>query len=214
MGGCTLDHLVVAADTLERGVAHVERCLGVACRPGGRHPGMGTHNALLHLGTDTYLEVIAIDPGAPAPEQPRWFGLDDPALQAALAARPRLLTWVARSDDLDATLAACVHDAGTPRPMRRGELHWRIAFPTDGHLVEGGLVPPLIEWGEGVAHPAGRLPDEGLRLERLVGLHPRPQRVRELLEAPAPGHVLEIETGEPAGLRAAIRTPHGTRWLE
>lgn len=208
------DHLVVAADTLERGVAHVRACLGIECTPGGHHPAMGTHNALLGLGAARYLEVIAIDPGADPPDAPRWFALDDPAVQAALAERPRLLTWVARSTDVATTVAACRHDAGRPRPMQRGELHWRIAFPADGHLVEGGLVPPLIEWGEGVAHPADRLPDEGLRLERLVGVHPRPQRVRALLEAPAPGHVLEIETGEPAGLRAAIRTPHGTRWLE
>ena len=31
---------------------------------GGRHPHMGTHNRLLSLGPDLYLEVIAVDPDA------------------------------------------------------------------------------------------------------------------------------------------------------
>ena len=217
MAACGFDHLVVAADTLERGVAHVERCVGAACRPGGRHPRMGTHNALLHLGPATYLEVIAIDPAAPPPEQPRWFGLDDPAVQAALAERPRLLTWVARSEDLDAAIAACVHDAGTPRAMTRGDLHWRIAFPDDGALVAGGLVPPLIEWGADTRHPASRLPDVGVRLEQLTGRHRAPGWVRERLAALGLADTLALEIAQPGAgprLAADLRTPRGTRRLE
>lgn len=211
------DHLVVAADRLDRGIAHVERCLGVRCVPGGRHPGLGTHNALLGLGHDRYIEVIAIDPQAKAPATPRWFGLDDPAIQAALLERPRLLAWVARGDDLDAAVAACVHDAGQPRPMQRDDLHWRIAFPDDGALIEYGLVPPLIEWGSGVRHPARRLPDAGLRLRTLHGSHPDPARVRERLAPLSLTDVLTLEagrTGEAARLQAGIETPDGLRWLD
>jgi hypothetical protein len=43
-----------------------------------------------------YLEIIAIDPDGVAPPHPRWFGLDEPALQRALEAGPRLIHWVAR----------------------------------------------------------------------------------------------------------------------
>ena len=211
------DHLVVAADTLERGTAHVEHCLGVRCVPGGRHPKPGTHNALLALDGDRYIEVIAIDPRAKAPATPRWFGLDDPAVQAALRERPSLLTWVARSDDLDAAAAACVHDPGPPRPMQRDELHWRIAVPNDGALIEEGLVPPLIEWGSGVRHPAQRLPDNGLRLRSLHGVHPDPERVRQCLAPLSLNDVLVLEAGctdEPARLQAEIETPQGLRWLD
>ena len=214
MVACSLDHLVVAADTLERGVAHVERCLGVACRPGGQHPGMGTHNALLHLGPATYLEIIAIDPAAPAPQWPRWFGLDDAEVRAALEARPRLLTWVARSDALDAALAACTHDAGEARPMSRGELRWRIGFPGDGALVCGGLVPPLIEWGAGTTHPAERLPDVGVRLERLAAAHPEPEAVRAHLAPLGLADGLALQPGAEARVMAELRTPDGVRRLE
>jgi hypothetical protein len=208
------DHLVVAADTLERGIAHVERCLGATCVRGGRHPKLGTHNALLGLGDRRYLEVIAIDPDADPPATPRWFGLDDPAIQAALRERPRLLTWVARGDDLDAAVAACVHDAGAPRPMQRDDLHWRIAFPADGALVESGLVPPLIEWGSGVRHPASRLPDAGLRLHALHGVHPDPERVGERLAPLSLRDTLIRESGDKACLQAAIETPDRLRWLD
>ena len=85
-----VDHLVVAAATLEQGVAWCEARLGVTPGPGGRHVLFGTHNRLLKIATpvfsDAYLEIIAIDPEAPPQRRPRWFGLDDPALQQQLAA--------------------------------------------------------------------------------------------------------------------------------
>jgi hypothetical protein len=40
-----LDHLTVAALTLDEGVEHVRRSLGVM-PPGGAHPLMGTHKSL------------------------------------------------------------------------------------------------------------------------------------------------------------------------
>ena len=46
----SLDHLTVAALTLEEGVAHVQRALGVVMPRGGSHPLMGTHNHLMQLG--------------------------------------------------------------------------------------------------------------------------------------------------------------------
>jgi hypothetical protein len=63
--------LVVAAPTLEAGAAWVADRLGAACRPGGAHTRMGTHNVLLRFGPAIYLEVIAIDPATAPPDRPR-----------------------------------------------------------------------------------------------------------------------------------------------
>ena len=66
-----VDHLIVAAPSLDAGVAWCERTLGVTPGPGGQHPQMGTHNRLLKIASDAYpqayLEIIAIDPAAPHP---------------------------------------------------------------------------------------------------------------------------------------------------
>src|SRR4051812_23817798 len=91
-----LDHLVLAAADLAQGVSFVADRLGVRAPAGGRHAVMGTHNALVRLGRDVYLEIIAIDPEAPAPARARWFGLDEPRMRRRLAEQPRIVTWVAR----------------------------------------------------------------------------------------------------------------------
>jgi hypothetical protein len=96
-----LDHLVVAARSLEAGVRWCEDTLGIAPGPGGVHPLMGTHNRLFSIASErfanAYFEIIAIDPAAPPPRRARWFGMD--ALD--LSAGPRLIHWVARTARLD-----------------------------------------------------------------------------------------------------------------
>ena len=66
MHAARIDHLVIAARTLDEGVRWCEATLGVAPGPGGTHPLMGTHNRLLSIASDefaqAYLEIIAIDP--------------------------------------------------------------------------------------------------------------------------------------------------------
>src|SRR3954447_8836016 len=102
-----IDHLVVSAPTLAAGAAWARSAIGADPRPGGRHVRMGTHNLLLGLGPDAYLEVIATDPAAPPPGRPRWFGLDDLAPDAA----PRLAAWVIRTVDVGTVAAA------SPEPL-------------------------------------------------------------------------------------------------
>ena len=101
---------------------------------------MGTHNALLKLGTRSYLEVIAIDPDGAAPNRPRWFSLDEPEMQAQLAESPRLITWAVRCESL-ANACARVPDLGEILSMNRDDLHWKIAVPENGTLPWGGVLP-------------------------------------------------------------------------
>ena len=103
----TLDHLAISATDLASGVAHVESVLGVALAGGGEHAHMSTHNRLLHLG-DIYLEVIAINPAAPAPAWPRALW---PALSAA---RPVCLSRVVGAGQYPAVAGKSGHAAARP----------------------------------------------------------------------------------------------------
>jgi len=189
----TFDHLAVSCDRLADGVAHVEAALGVALAPGGAHAAMGTHNRLLSLGPREYLEVIAIDPDAPRPAQPRWFDLD------SFNGAPRVTNWICRGDDLDAALAAAPEGAGEPWDLARGDLKWRMAVPRDGKLPFDTCFPALIEW-QGAGHPAPRLPDHGIRQARLDLVHPAAAALREALAALIADDRLSIREGAAPAL--------------
>ena len=190
-------------------MAWVEATLGVPMEAGGRHPTMGTHNTLLRLSDSSYLEVIAIDPDAPRPSWPRWFGLD----MLASDDQPRLSTWVARVTDIDRDASASAEPLGAVHEMSRGSFSWRITVREDGRLLLGGIIPALIAWSSG--HPALGLTDQGCRLVRLDGRHPDAERVGRALRA-LDLHDLDLAAsapGEPAGLSATIETPTGLRVL-
>ena len=180
-----IDHLVIAARTLDEGASWVESKLGVAPVPGGKHPVMGTHNRLLFIGPGTFLEVIAVDPDAPAPDRPRWFDLDDPAMIVQLARSPALIHWVERTADIDAALRQQAEPVEV-LSLARANYRWRIGVPRDGRRPGGGTLPTLIQWDAGL-HPADSLPDTGVRLERF--------------------------THEGGGLAATFSTPSGTRTI-
>lgn len=208
---CRIDHLVVTARDLATGVAWLEQELGVTASGGGRHPRMATHNKLLRIGENFYLEVIAPDPAAPAPGRARWFGLD----RLGDDAPPALRTWVARAEGIASSLASSTEDLGQVEPMSRGDLNWLISITPDGSLPLGGVAPALIEWPQGV-HPARSLPDCGCRLLSLELHHPQPSRVSALLDSidvVEPGVELSVRMSGAPGLVARLATPGGVKTL-
>jgi hypothetical protein len=206
-----IDHLVVVARTLAQGVAWAEATFGARPAPGGRHALMGTHNRLFGLAApaDAYLEIIAVDPDAPPPARSRWFGIDEPALRAAVREAPRLVHFVARCDDVEAQrrdLIAAGFDPGpvlaAERETPHGTLRWRITVPDDGRPLAGGALPTLIEWRG--RHPAASLPPSGLALERLTlrGVPPQAAaalRLQGVAWAAPPGPALEARLATPLG---------------
>lgn len=206
-----LDHLVFAAPSLEAGMAWVHANLGVAMQRGGRHPAMGTHNALLRLGDRCYLEVIAIDPDAPAPDRPRWFSLDARTEEG----QPRLRGWVASTTDIHAASAVMGPAFGSIESMSRDAFAWRITIPPDGSMPFSGVAPMIIQWDAGL-HPCVQLEDRGCSLLALEGFHPDAGFLRERLSSMglSDGFVVSMpEPGEAPYLVAHLRTPSGPRRL-
>lgn len=203
---CSIDHLTITTPTLEEGAAFVRQALGVDMQAGGEHPRMGTHNLLLRLGEAVYMEVIAVNPHAPAPARPRWFGLD--ALVPGTS--PSLATWVARTPDIQAAAAQSTEPLGVIESMNRGAFNWLMTIPANGCLPLSGVAPTLIEWQRG-GHPCDHLAPQGLWLERLELHHPQPRHLTQLLEALRfECRDVTISEGAPR-LVAHIRTPLGLR---
>lgn len=211
MASAYLDHLVLAAHSLTQGTEYLREKLGVEPQEGGQHASQGTHNKLLQLNPGCYLEVIAIDPDGNRPSNPRWFNLDSRKLNEKLLERPRLITWVARTDDIHTLVQLCKIDIGQVRPMCRGQLSWKMTFTSDGSLVLGGLVPPLIEWKTD-KHPSISLDKSDCRLVKLEGFHSCPLLVQEVVKSLGLEKEILINPADIKGeekLKAHIETPTG-----
>ncbi|MDQ1186147.1 VOC family protein [Agrobacterium larrymoorei] len=208
-----LDHLAIIAPSLEAGADYVRATLGVDMPQGGKHPQMGTHNRLLRLGTDVFLEVIAVDPEAEPPKRRRWFGLDDSvAVQAAWDEGWRLGGWVTRTSDFAGVLARHGDLLGRQETVSRGDREWLFAVADDGSLPCGGVAPSVMDWGVR-GNPAPSMPDLGFQLKNFHIQHPEAAMVGKLyadLEIIDPPTVIE---GEHFRYYAEIDTPNGVKLI-
>jgi glyoxalase-like protein len=176
----SVDHLVYATPDLDRGMREIEQLTGVTPTLGGQHPGRGTRNALIALGGDAYLEIVAPDPGQPPPTTARWLGVDE-------VTSSRLTTWAAKSHDPSALRTHAVERGVTIGDVRSGErqradglrLSWQLTNPDP--LVADGLIPFFIDWGES-PHPS-RSAAHGATLVALHLEHPDVAYIERLLRA-------------------------------
>ena len=217
-----VDHLVVLAADLASGVDWCERKLGITPTAGGEHPLMGTHNRIFNISSPAhpraYLEIIAINPGAPkaiSTSARRWFDMDDANLQAEVAQHgPQLIHWVASVPDVAAActaLSALDMDRGAvitaSRPTPRGLLQWQITVRGDGARLMDGCLPTLIQWG--AAHPCDSLPASGVQLQRLALQHPQPATLQAACDAIGVGPRVAVAAGNAPGLTGQLTTPLG-----
>jgi hypothetical protein len=172
-----IDHLLWAVPELDDGVAEMQARFGVRADGGGQHLGQGTHNKLLALGPNTYLEIIAPDPAQPEPSGPRPYGVDG-------IVQSGLVGWAVACDDIELAVGqarAAGFDPGNVMDGHRRTadgttLRWRLT----GNAQTAGVVPFLISWGD-TPHPAASAP-RGLRLESLYIEHPDPESFGKLLQ--------------------------------
>ena len=227
-----IDHLVVMAASLDQGVQWCEDTLGITPGPGGEHEKYGTHNRLFKIASPqfplAYFEIIAINPQAVIPKRaqvPRWFDMDDAALQKAVAQGPRLIHFVSSTNDVKAARhvlrtqgierGQVVHAS---RKSSKGTLNWQITVREDGERLFNGCLPTLIQWGKPEAteplrlHPRNSLPRSGVTLQSLTVSHPSGAKLQAAFDAIGLADIA-IETG-PANLVASLQTPKGLVQLQ
>ncbi len=208
-----LDHLAIIAPSLEIGATYVRDRLGIDIPKGGKHPQMGTHNLLLRLSDEVFLEVIAIDPSVEQPGRPRWFGLDDTdAVRSAWDEGRRLRSWVAQTRDLDTVLVRHGGLLGQKTRISRGDRSWLFAVPSDGSLPVDGIAPSVMDW-EDRGSPAPTMIDLGVKLRSFEIEHPNPSRVTELYRQLEAINAPHVRGGSNFRYRAMIETPSGIKEL-
>jgi len=173
------DHILLGASDLDLGIRWVEERTGVRAKFGGSHPGGGTRNALLSLGAEHYLEIIAPDPA-------QANASDERGLQELSA--PHIIQWAVHTEDI-AAAKSMVEAAGIktvgPQPGSRQRpdgkvLRWQAL----GIEKTTPLVPFFIQWEAGSPHPSSDSPTLGT----VKSLHfetPQPDDLHRVLHAAA-----------------------------
>jgi hypothetical protein len=199
-----LDHILIGSPDLEKGVAFIEEHTGVRAAFGGVHPGAGTQNALLSLGKNRYLEIIAPDPKqSPTLDTRNLRKLEEPVL----------VGWAQHPGDIEA-FAQRLKSEGVevigPKPGSRKRpdgrvLNWKtLALKDDA----GGLFPFFIEWGAGTIHPSVDAP-QGCSLEVFEAITREQDLVQTRHRAGQLNLDLKITPGRTPHLHAIVAGPKG-----
>jgi len=209
------DHVLVAVADLEAGAHWIESEYGLRAVPGGRHPGAGTANMIVPLGS-AYLELIGVVDAEEAGRSPTSV-----RITRALAEGRRFAAWAARTDNLDALrgqLLAAGWQLEAPRQGSRVRrdgvmLRWRTQFLAPAG--EPSVLPFVIEWSVPRGMHPGEMADDhpsraqGIRSVRLGDPDPAAaaDRLRSALGA---GLNAPVERAATSGVVAVeIDTPKG-----
>jgi hypothetical protein len=195
-----IDHIILGVHDLDVAARLVRDAYGLDSLAGGKHPGLGTANRIVPLGS-SYLELLTVVDEAEARRTHRGQELIE-----AIMAGDRLLDWAIRVDDIDelSRRTGLVPEPGSRITPDGKQLGWRTLRPR-----ETGL-PFFIQWAKGTAHPGESSARHHSRPDGVawVEVGGDPDRLRTWL---GDGEELPVRFVEgPAGLLAAgIATADG-----
>lgn len=196
-----IDHILIGVPDLDRTLDELAKTLGVRPVYGGKHPG-GTHNALLSLGTRTYLEFIALQPGV--------AGANIGMGELVGLTKPVPIGWAVGAPSVTSLTASLAHsdfalsepDAGSRVTPSGGILKWQSL-----HLVSDPAAALFfIIWAPDTHHPSATSP-QGCRLVGFQVTTPDSKRLRALcstLNLP-----VEILDGPRVRFSVALDCPKG-----
>ena len=198
-----VDHVILGINDLQKGIEELERRTGVRAAFGGAHPGRGTQNALLSLGGNHYLEILA-----PNPEEKGSKGTEE--LLDLTSLKP--VGWAVHTNDmadLQQTLRSHGAQTGEIRPGARNRPEGtRLAWKTLEYTAPlSPLLPFFIEWDPASAHPSTTSP-QGCRLTGLILEDPNPATVRDALRAAGVG--VEVREGRESRIHISLDCSKGT----
>lgn len=198
-----IDHLILGVSDLDDGVSQFQRLTGVRPVIGGKHPGRGTQNALVSLGSHEYLEIIAPVPGAELADE-----------FAALPSMKDLtpIGWAVSSSDIARTAQRLNHggyETSAPQAGSRvrpdgTRLEWKSLDISKPSMK----VPPFfIQWGKSSLHPSMTSPD-GCTLSSLQLAESPSEPLRNLVLKL--GLDVRVSEGGESVMSLKLRCPSGS----
>ena len=128
-----LDHIVLGAFSLEEGTEFVENKLQTKLSNIGYHKDLGTHNRVIRISDEVYLEVIAIDPQTRSLKNRKCFNLDNSKLQSKLKKSPQIIGYVIENDDV-----SILKYYDPFFEASRASYRWHFAMPTyKNNILDG-----------------------------------------------------------------------------
>jgi Glyoxalase-like domain len=202
-----VDHVVVAIRSLDEGVAAFERLTGVKPVLGGKHPKRGTENALVSLGGNTYVEVIA--PQKEAKLSP----LDEPMRELT---ELTIIGWAIGVSSAEDAHARIVKAAMTPSPITGGSrvtpAGTTLQWDTFGLLTpQIDVAPFFIHWRDGTPHPSTTSP-KGCTLSKVEVQDPAAADLSKIMIALGVAGV--TVTDAPSAIRVSLACPKGAVTLK
>ena len=145
-----IDHIVLACKDLESYTTYVSNKLGAPIVGGGQHLDMGTHNKLIKIGEDCYLEIIAADPNNPN-QYKAWMAVNQ-------IENPTITRYALSTDSIADDIKHLTPFYGTEMPIHQGSrlkkdgstLSWTMSLPSNSSVIDD--CPFLLDWSQQI-HP-------------------------------------------------------------
>lgn len=193
-----IDHIILAINNLENGIAQFKGRTGIAPGFGGVHPDSFTHNALVALDGETYIEIMAPRPDAQnAGEDFKKFETLTP------------IGWAVRTRNIEKTKAK-LKSAGfvttATRPGSRAKPDGSLLKWSTFRIESQDEFPFFIQWGDSTIHPSATSP-KGCMFRSLQVTTPHPDSWSPLIDRLALD--VQVTEGTKSSLELSIATPKG-----
>lgn len=200
-----IDHIVYTVPDLAAAMDWFEEISGIRPAFGGYHTTQGTKNAVVNLGNQRYLEILAADGENTAIQPPRWMGVD-------FLEKAQMTRWSLKSTNLPADSRILKsYDAemgrieGGQRKTTSGSLlTWEMIMPLVAPQLE--IMPFMTDWQNSDVHPTDTMPEQC----QLIGMkftHPTPDLLVPTLTKLALD--VDLVIGERISIKAIIQCPKG-----
>ena len=195
------DHFLWGCSNLKEGIELLKKMTGVEAVIGGKHPDIGTHNALISLGNKVYLEIIAPDPEANSLSDEYIFLKDFKA--------PKLFYWAAHTEDIEGLLKRISAlkltnsgiNAGSRKKPDGTVLEWKSLS-----IESENFLPFFIQWGKQSRHPSLEAP-KGCTIESYWLESPTPNELKK--EFTQLNIKMPLKYGKQDLLHLRLNTPKG-----